>query len=340
MQIITSSQKGNDLVKTVIDKLQDHLSSEMTKVDKLMRERMRSDKVDLIEQIAGHLINAGGKRIRPLLTISSAKLFNYEGDNHIKLAAVVEFIHNATLLHDDVVDGSDRRRNKLTANSLWDNKSSILVGDFLFSKSFQLMIETKSSRVLSILANSSGMISEGEVLQLSTARNLNTSQEIYYDVIRGKTAALFSASCQTGSYVSGAKKKYVDSLYLYGDALGICFQIMDDLLDYRGKDRSLGKNVGNDFKERKVTLPLILAYKDASHEERKFWERTIMVGDQKKDDFNVALKILNDKDIFEKTYAIASNWSHLARQNLKSIPESTTKDLLEELCSYVISRVS
>ena len=328
------------MTETVIEKLQFSLSSEMADVDLLMRERMKSEKVDLIEKVAGHLINSGGKRLRPLLTIASAKLFNYQGIKHIKLAAVVEFIHNATLLHDDVVDKSDRRRDKRTANVLWDNKSSILVGDFLFSRAFKLMIETNSPKILSILANSSGLISEGEVLQLSIAKNLNTPLETYYDVIRGKTAALFSASCQTGSYVAGATKKQTNLLYNYGDALGICFQIIDDLLDYRGAGDSLGKNIGNDFKERKVTLPLILAFKDASNQEKKFWERTIEKGVQNDRDFHLALEILKGKDILEKTYNIALKWSEMAQENLVGIPDSQTKDLMNDLCSYVVSRIS
>ncbi len=320
--------------------MHDHLAVEMKKVDLLMRERMRSDKAPLIAEIAGHLINSGGKRIRPVLTISSAKLFNYKGAKHIKLAAVVEFIHNATLLHDDVVDRSERRRDKQSANSLWDNKSSILVGDFLFSRSFKLMIETKSSKILGILANASGMISEGEVLQLSVAKDLQTTTSTYYEVVRGKTAALFSAACETGAYVGGASKKQVEALHKFGDALGICFQIMDDLLDYRGKNKSLGKNTGNDFKERKVTLPIIIAYSKASKEEKEFWERTIGQGKQKAGDFEKAFDILTSKGAFDATYEIALDWSNLAKKNLKKIPKSTTRDLMEGLCNYVISRVS
>ena len=325
---------------TVIDKLQAFLSPEMVKVDELMRERMKSDKVSLIEQIAGHLINSGGKRIRPMLTIASAKLFNYDGPNHIKLAAVVEFIHNATLLHDDVVDRSERRRDKKTANTVWYNKSSILVGDFLFSRSFKLMIETKSPEILSILANSSEMISEGEVLQLSVANNFRIPETTYYDVIRGKTAALFSASCETGAHVAGASKVQTKSLYEYGDALGIAFQIMDDLLDYSGQGGELGKNIGNDFREQKVTLPIILAYKVASKEEIEFWDRTIGKGIQNSDDFDIALQILNNRNILKQTYAIALKWSNIAKNQLRDIPISETKRLLKELCDYVVSRTS
>ncbi len=326
--------------KTVIDKLHTHLASEMSKVNSLMRERMQSDKVELIGNIAEHLINSGGKRIRPILTISSAKLFNYTGTKHIKLAATVEFIHNATLLHDDVVDRSERRRDKKTANSIWDNKSSILVGDFLFSRSFKLMIETNSSKILGILATASGMISEGEVLQLSVSKDLRTTTSTYYEVIRGKTAALFSAACETGAYVGGASKKQVEALHKFGDALGICFQIIDDLLDYKGKNPSLGKNTGNDFKERKVTLPLIIAYSKASKEEKKFWKRTIGKGEQKPGDFEKALDILNSRGTLEATYKVALYWSNLAKENLRKIPKSVTRDLMEELCDYVISRVS
>ena len=211
------------------DLLSELLKEELEAVNELIHERMTSEYAPRIPEIASHLINAGGKKLRPLLTLASAKMCGYGGQYHIHLAAIVEFIHTATLLHDDVVDESEKRRGRPSANLLWDNKSSVLVGDYLFSRSFQLMVETGSLQVLNILANASATIAEGEVLQLTVSRDISTTEEIYLKVIRGKTAALFSAATQVGAVISEADAKITNALYNYGDALGIAFQIVDDL---------------------------------------------------------------------------------------------------------------
>ena len=213
------------------DRLADWLAEDMAAVNRLIRDRMASRHAPRIPEVTAHLVEAGGKRLRPLLTLATARMLGYDGQDHIKLAATVEFIHTATLLHDDVVDESERRRGRPTANLLWDNKSSVLVGDYLFSRSFQLMVETGNLRVLDILANASATIAEGEVLQLTAARDLATNEDIYLQVVRGKTAALFSAATEVGAVIAGAPEPVVRALFDYGDALGIAFQIVDDILD-------------------------------------------------------------------------------------------------------------
>ena len=237
-------------------------------------------------------MEAGGKRLRPLLTLAAARLCGYEGEHHLRLAATVEFIHTATLLHDDVVDESAKRRGRPTANLLWDNKSSVLVGDYLFARAFQLMVETGELRVLDILANASAVIAEGEVLQLTAASNLGTGEATYLQVVRGKTAALFAAATEVGGVIAGAPEAQVRALATYGDALGIAFQIADDLLDYGGMSANLGKNTGDDFRERKMTLPVIRALQAAGPEERAFWVRVIGRGDQREGDLAEALALM------------------------------------------------
>src|SRR6056297_1004675 len=241
------------------DRLAEILSDDMAEVNTLIRTRMASEHAPRIPEVTAHLVEAGGKRLRPMLTLAAARMCGYEGENHVKLAATVEFIHTATLLHDDVVDESDKRRGRPTANLLWDNKSSVLVGDYLFARSFQLMTDTGSLDVLKILSNAAATIAEGEVLQLTAAANLSTTEDIYLQVVRGKTAALFAAACEVGGVISDAPDTRVNALNTYGDALGIAFQIADDLLDYGGDTGATGKNIGDDFRERKLTLPVIKA---------------------------------------------------------------------------------
>ena len=245
----------NSQMDNPVKVLKSDFEMEMRSVDRIINRYMTSDSTPIISELSSHLIKAGGKRLRPLLTIASAKMCDYSGDAHIKLAAAIEFIHSATLLHDDVVDESEKRRGKPTANFLWNNQSSVLVGDYLFSKSFQLMVEAGSLNVLSILADASATISEGEILQLSAVRNLNTSQEVYYKIIEGKTAALFSAATKVGAVIANSEKDFVTAFMNYGKFLGLCFQLTDDLLDYIGDEESLGKKIGDDFKEGKLTLP-------------------------------------------------------------------------------------
>lgn len=321
------------------EKLQALLSDDMDSVNTLIRHRMASEHAPRIPEVTAHLVEAGGKRLRPMLTLASANLCGYEGQHHIRLAAAVEFIHTATLLHDDVVDESGQRRGRPTANLLWDNKSSVLVGDYLFARSFQLMVETEKLRVLDILANASAVIAEGEVLQLSVAQNIATTEEVYTQVVRGKTAALFAAACAVGGVVSDAPETQVEALEAYGDALGISFQIVDDLLDYGGASASLGKNIGDDFRERKLTLPVILAIDASDETERAYWKRVIEQGDQKDGDLDHALELMQKHDTLTKTKNRAMEWANTAKQALEPLPETELRKLLADLADYVVSRV-
>ncbi len=321
------------------DLLSELLEEELEAVNKLIHERMTSEYAPRIPEIASHLINAGGKKLRPLLTLASAKMCGYGGQHHIHLAAIVEFIHTATLLHDDVVDESEKRRGRPSANLLWDNKSSVLVGDYLFSRSFQLMVETGSLQVLNILANASATIAEGEVLQLTVSRDISTNEEIYLKVIRGKTAALFSAATQVGAVISEADAKITNALYNYGDALGIAFQIVDDLLDVEGDSKLIGKNNGDDFRERKLTLPFIKAISSCDANEREFWKRTIEKGEQTSEDFNRALELMNKYGAIKKTRSIALKWGKIAKESLEAVPDNSIKLILINLADYVVDRV-
>lgn len=315
------------------------LASDMDRVNTLITERMASKNAPRIPEVTAHLVNAGGKRLRPLLTLAAAQLCDYKGAYHIHLAATVEFIHTATLLHDDVVDESEQRRGRPTANLLWDNQSSVLVGDYLFSRSFQLMVETGNLRVLDILANASATIAEGEVLQLTVAQDLSTTEETYLNVVRGKTAALFAAATKVGGVIAAADEVIVDALEAYGDALGISFQIADDLLDYSGNAAKMGKNVGDDFRERKMSLPLIKALANADDEQMIFWERTIAKGDQRDGDLQTALGYIEEHDALNKTRSDAQYWAEQAKSALAVLPQSEIRDILIALPDYVVSRV-
>lgn len=308
-------------------------------VDATIRDRMASDHAPRIPQVTAHLIEAGGKRLRPMLTLAAAEMCGYTGTDHVKLAATVEFIHTATLLHDDVVDESHQRRGRPTANLLWDNKSSVLVGDYLFARAFQLMVEPGSLRVLDILANASAVIAEGEVLQLSAAQNLATTEAIYLQVVRGKTAALFSAATEAGAVIAGADDATVRALFDYGDALGIAFQIADDLLDYQGDAKTTGKNVGDDFRERKVTLPVIRAVAAADAEERAFWVRVIEKGDQRDGDLDHALALFARHGTLDSTRATALEHADRARAALAPLPDHPLKTILSDLAAYVVARL-
>jgi octaprenyl-diphosphate synthase len=311
----------------------------MTAVNALIRQRMASEHAPRIPEVSAHLVDAGGKRLRPMLTLASAKMCGYDGPFHIHLAATVEFIHTATLLHDDVVDESGQRRGRPTANLLWDNKSSVLVGDYLFARSFQLMVEVGNLRVLDILSNASATIAEGEVLQLTAASDLATDEEIYLKVVRGKTAALFSAAMEVGGVIAGQNNDVVKALFAYGDALGISFQIVDDLLDYSGDTQATGKNVGDDFRERKLTLPVIKAIAKADNAERNFWHRTIAKGDQRDGDLEEALCLMNSHSTLDATRVDAVTWADKAKASLSVIKQSELKDMLLDLADYVVARV-
>jgi octaprenyl-diphosphate synthase len=321
------------------EKLAQILAPEMDAVNTLIQTRMASKHAPRIPEVTAHLVNAGGKRLRPLLTLASAKLFDYDGPFHIHLAATVEFIHTATLLHDDVVDESAQRRGRPTANLLWDNKSSVLVGDYLFSRSFQLMVETGSLQVLDILANASATIAEGEVLQLTAAQDVTTTEDIYLQVVRGKTAALFSAATQVGGVISNATDAQCDALYAYGDALGVAFQIVDDLLDVVGDAKSIGKNVGDDFRERKLTLPLIKTIAAADDHEMVFWKRTIEKGDQVDGDLEHAIHLMHKHGAIDATRKDALAWAQIAQDALKTLPQNQINTLLSGIARYVVDRI-
>ena len=322
------------------DRLKEFLTDDMAAVNQLIRTRMASDHAPRIPEVTAHLVEAGGKRIRPMMTLAAARLCGYGGDDHQKLAATVEFIHTATLLHDDVVDESGQRRGRPTANLLWDNKSSVLVGDYLFARAFQLMVETGSLKVLDILANAAATIAEGEVLQLTAAQNLATTEEIYAQVIRGKTAALFEAATEVGGVIAGAPDAQIAALARYGDALGMSFQIVDDLLDYGGTSGAMGKNAGDDFRERKLTLPVIKAVARADAGERAFWVRVIEKGDQRDGDLEEALRLMRSHGTLEETRTEALRHAANARGALTSLPDHPLRDMLADLADFVVARIS
>jgi octaprenyl-diphosphate synthase len=314
------------------------VSDDLARVSILIRERMSSEHAPRIPEISAHLVEAGGKRLRPILTLAASRLCGYRGSDHVKLAATVEFIHTATLLHDDVVDESAKRRGRATANILWDNKSSVLVGDYLFARAFQLMVETGSLEVLRILSNASAVIAEGEVLQLTTAHDLTTDISRYDQVIRGKTAALFAAATEVGGVVAGADAGQVAALRTYGDGLGMAFQLADDLLDYGGSSASLGKNTGDDFREGKATLPVILAYRRGGDEARAFWRRTIARGRQEPGDLEQALAYLAETEALAETRAAARAPADRALAALTAFPAAETRTALEDIAEFVVGR--
>ena len=322
------------------DRLAEALAEDMTAVNIMIRERMASKHAPRIPEVTAHLVEAGGKRLRPMLVLAAARLLGYAGPHHVHLAATVEFIHTATLLHDDVVDESARRRGRPTANLLWDNKSSVLVGDYLFARAFQLMVEPANLRVLDILANASATIAEGEVLQLTAAQDLGTTEEIYLQVVRGKTAALFSAATEAGAEIAGGTPAQVQALFDYGDALGIAFQIVDDLLDYGGSAAAIGKNTGDDFRERKLTLPLIKAVAQADAAERAFWVRVIEKGQQAEGDLEQAMAIMARHGAMEAARKDALAWAARAQAALQALPQHPLRDMLDDLAAYVVARIS
>ncbi len=313
------------------------VSDDLKAVNQLILDRMESP-VALIPQLAGHIIAAGGKRLRPVLTLAAAKLCGYGGRRHIRLAACVEFIHTATLLHDDVVDQSGLRRGLETANTVWGNKASVLVGDFLFSRSFQLMVEDGSLKVLEILSGTAAEIAEGEVQQLMTANDTGTDEATYLQVIRAKTAALFAAACEVGAVVADRPRAEEIALRDYGLNLGVAFQLVDDVLDYTADEGALGKAIGDDFRDGKVTLPVVLAFARGDEEERRFWRRCIEDQEQDDDDLDRALDLMERHkalaDALERARAYARG-AHLA---LEVFPDSPTKRALREIIDFSVER--
>jgi octaprenyl-diphosphate synthase len=296
--------------------------------------------VALIPQIAAHIVAAGGKRLRPLLTLAAARMCGYAGgQRHVNLAACVEFIHTATLLHDDVVDESRLRRGMASANAVFDNKAPVLVGDFMFTRAFQLMIEDGSLHVLRILCHAAATIAEGEVLQLVTQHDLTTTEERYLDVVRGKTAALFSAAAQVGAVVAGRPLAEEDALAAYGQNLGIAFQLVDDALDYAADEAVLGKTVGDDFREGKITLPVLIAHQKGTEEERRFWRRTLEEGQQTDHDLAHAMQLLGRHAAIDATLDRAAAFVREAQEALSIFPASPLREALIDVAAYTINRV-
>lgn len=313
--------------------------ADMAVVDGLIRARMQSD-VEVIPALADHLIAAGGKRLRPLVCVAAARLVGTDGDGHQKLAAAVEFIHTATLLHDDIVDGSRTRRGKAAAHLIWGSAQSVLVGDFLFTRAFDLMVDAGSMSALRMLANASAVIAEGEVLQLTRAHDLDLPQEVYIQIIRAKTAALFTAAAESGAEVAGGDEAAVTALAAYGESLGLAFQLADDALDYGGASEALGKDAGDDFREGKATLPLLLAVQRTRGREDAFWTRTIRDLDQGPDDFRRARELVIGTGALGATLDLAGDYADAAKAALDRFPESPWKTALTELADFAVSRSS
>jgi len=320
-----------------VERLASLMGPDLGAVDVVIHARMSSEAL-LIPQLGQHLVDSGGKRLRPLITLAAARQFGYRGDAHVKLAAAVEFIHTATLLHDDVVDESALRRGRPAANTLWGNKPSILVGDFLFSRAFQLMVEVGLPQVLGVLANASAIIAEGEVLQLRSSKNLAIGESEYLKVITAKTAALFAAAAEAGAMAAGADPTQWVAMREYGHNLGIAFQLVDDALDYSGRQAVMGKSVGDDFRESKMTLPVILSLPRASDEERRFWRRTIEVGVQEEGDLSRAIEFLERGGALGETIERARAYAKAAREALSACTESEIKAALAEIADFVVER--
>jgi octaprenyl-diphosphate synthase len=323
--------------KASFDRLNALLQDDLKRVNTLILERMRSP-VALIPQLAGHIIAAGGKRLRPMLTLACARLCGYRGDRHIALAAAVEFIHTATLLHDDVVDDSDLRRGLATANAVWGNKASVLVGDFLFSRAFELMVEDGALPVLAILSKASAVIAEGEVLQLVTSNDVATTEASYLEVINAKTAQLFSAASRIGAVVAERSDAEERALESFGRNLGIAFQLIDDMLDYSALEAELGKTVGDDFREGKITLPVVLALRVADEREREFWRRTLEDSDQREGDLEHAIGLMRRHGTLAATLERACEYGAAARRALLTFRDSPERQALDEVIEFCLER--
>ena len=313
------------------------VADDLNHVNQVILERMQS-KVALIPELAGHLIAGGGKRMRPMLTLACARLLDYSGTRHHKLAAAVEFIHTATLLHDDVVDGSGLRRGRRTANIIWGNPASVLVGDFLFSRSFELMVEDGSLKVLRILSRASAVIAEGEVDQLSAQRRVETDEDHYLAIISAKTAALFAAACRIAAVVAERDEAVESALDAYGRNLGIAFQLIDDAIDYASDSATMGKGVGDDFRDGKVTLPVILAYARGSDEDRAFWTDAMAGGATSDSDLARATSLLRESGAIDDTLARARTYGQRAIDALGPFPSGKAKAALVEAVEFAISR--
>lgn len=325
--------------KASIDALLDLTRADMAKVNDLILAKAGSN-VEMIPEIANHLISSGGKRLRPMMTLAAAQMFGYSGDGHIKLAMSVEFMHTATLLHDDVVDESALRRGKSTARIIWGNQASVLVGDYLLGQAFRVMVDVGSLEALDVLSTAASVIAEGEVMQLGVAKNLETTEDDYLAVIKAKTAALFSAAAEVGPIIAGAPKGDRAALRSYGTNLGLAFQLVDDALDYGGNAKDLGKNVGDDFREGKITLPVILSFRRGSAEERVFWKRAIEQDEADDAALEKARGLMVKHGSIGDTIARARHFGDIARDALAPLPQTPQKRALVDVIDFCISRVS
>jgi len=329
---------GSDQNKKSLDILEGIVDNDLAEVNRLILRKMDSP-VALIPQLAGHIIAAGGKRLRPMLTLAAAQMCGYaNGQRHIALATCVEFIHTATLLHDDVVDESVLRRGKASANDIFGNKSSVLVGDFLFSRAFELMVEDGSLDVLRILSHASAVIAEGEIMQLTTTNDTETGETSYLDVIKGKTAQLFAAACRVGAVVAARPEVEEEALETYGMNLGIIFQLIDDVLDYSAEQTNIGKTVGDDFREGKITLPVILAFRRGNEQERTFWRRTLGELKQATGDLDRAIELMVRHDALNDTIKRARHYGAIARDSLGIFKDCQIKYAFHDLIDFCIER--
>jgi len=317
--------------------LLDLVAEDMGKVNRIILDKAISD-VELIPELAHHLIESGGKRLRPMLTIAAAKLAGYKGEGHVRLAAAVEFMHTATLLHDDVVDQSDYRRGKQAARLVWGNQASVLVGDFLLGQAFRMMVDVGSLPALRILSNASAVIAEGEVMQLAAAKNMATTEDDYIAIITAKTATLFSAAAEVGGAIASRPVDEQAAMKSYGKTLGIAFQLVDDALDYSGDSARLGKSVGDDFREGKITLPVILSFRRGTEDERAFWKRTMVEGEIENGDLEQALALMRRHRAIEATLERARHYGAMARDALGLFRDCTAKQALLDAVTFCVSR--
>ncbi|HTV90910.1 MAG TPA: polyprenyl synthetase family protein [Stellaceae bacterium] len=337
MPPVPSVEPGLVSAKPSLDALFRLLGPDLARVNALIVERMHSP-IALIPQLAGHIVAAGGKRLRPLLTLAAARLCGYRGDRHIALAAAVEFIHTATLLHDDVVDASELRRGRDTANAVWGNKPAVLVGDFLFARSFELMVEDGSLRILEILSRAAAVIAEGEVAQLVTANDTTTTEAAYLAVIEAKTAALFAAASRIGAVVAERPEAEERALERFGRNLGIAYQLIDDMLDFSAEVGELGKSVGDDFRDGKLTLPVLIAIARGDPEERAFWRRTLEDGEQRADDLERAIRLVERRGALAETSARARRYAAEAAVALAEFPDGPLRRALVETTVFAVER--
>ena len=337
MAPIQSADCNAEAPQPSLDPLLRLLAADLARVNELIVARMHSP-VALIPQLAGHIVSAGGKRLRPMLTLGCARLCGYEGDRHIALAAAVEFIHTATLLHDDVVDSSDLRRGRDTANAVWGNKPAVLVGDFLFARSFGLMVEDGSLRVLDILSRASAVIAEGEVGQLITANDTTTTEAAYLEVIEAKTAALFAAASRIGAVIAERPPAEEAALERFGRNLGIAFQLIDDMLDFSARESDLGKAVGDDFRDGKITLPILIAFARGDAAERAFWRRTLEDCEQLPGDLEQAVRLLERRGALAETLERAKTYAAAAIAALAGFPDGPVRRALVETAAFATAR--